>query len=470
MCGIVGIYGNPEAATLAYLGLYAQQHRGQEGAGIVTVDQGAIHRHMGEGLVSEVFHNPDLLDSLPGASAIGHTRYSTTGGIGSKNVGPLMFNVRDRAVSIAHNGNLINLSTIRHDLQEQGALFQTATDTELLIHLLAKSRHERLVDQLHEALLQVEGAYSLMILSEEGLIAARDPQGWRPFVIGKLDDTWVLASETCALDLIGAQELREVQPGEILLISESGLESVHQIPAVQPAHCIFEYIYFSRPDSRIFGANVDKMRRRLGRELAREAPAPTADIVISVPDSSNTAAIGYAQESGIRHEIGLIRNHYVGRSFIRPRQKLRDLTVKLKFNPVRGVLEDREIVLVDDSIVRGTTMKTLVKLIRDAGAKKVHVRISSPPIRNSCYFGLDFPTQSELIATQQTVEEVARFLGADSLAYLSLQGTLDAMDHDSDHFCTACFSGRYPLEVKEIPSKDMFELPLESVPVVVTAT
>ena len=236
------------------------------------------------------------------------------------------------------------------------------------------------------------------------------------------------------------------------------------------AHCIFEYIYFSRPDSRIFGANVDKMRRRLGRELAREAPAPTADIVISVPDSSNTAAIGYAQESGIRHEIGLIRNHYVGRSFIRPRQKLRDLTVKLKFNPVRGVLEDREIVLVDDSIVRGTTMKTLVNLIRDAGAKKVHVRISSPPIRNSCYFGLDFPTQSELIATQQTVEEVARFLGADSLAYLSLQGTLDAMDHDSDQFCTACFSGRYPLEVKEIPTKDMFELPLESVPVVVTAT
>lgn len=470
MCGIVGIYGNSEAANLAYLGLYAQQHRGQEGAGIVTVEDGAIHRHMGEGLVSEVFHNPQLLDQLPGSAAIGHTRYSTTGGIGSKNVGPLIFNVRDRAVSIAHNGNLVNLNSIRRDLQENGALFQTATDTELIIHLLAKSHKERLVDQLHEALLQVEGAYSLIILSEEGLIAARDPHGWRPFIIGRLNETWVLASETCALDLMGATELREVAPGEIVLFSADGMKTVHQIPAVQPAHCVFEYIYFSRPDSRIFGANVDKMRRKLGRELARESPAPTADIVISVPDSSNTAAIGYAQESGIRHEIGLIRNHYVGRSFIRPRQAMRDLTVKLKFNPVRGVLEGKEIVLVDDSIVRGTTMKNLVKLIRDAGVKKVHVRISSPPIRNSCYFGLDFPTADELIATQQTADEVARFLGVDSLAYLSLQGMLGAMDQDDDQFCTACFSGKYPIQLKERPTKEMFELPQGTTPALATET
>lgn len=457
MCGIIGIYGNPEAATLAYLGLYAQQHRGQEGAGIVSMDGTVVHRHMGEGLVSEVYHDPAALKRLAGASAIGHTRYSTTGGLDAKNVGPLLFNVRNEPVSIAHNGNLVNLTPLRSKLQAEGAIFQTTTDTELLVHLLARGPEEALADRLPRALEQVEGAYSLLILSPEGLLAARDPHGWRPLAIGKLKDTWVLASETCALDLIGAEELREVEPGEIVSITENGLRTVTHLPAAQQAYCIFEYIYFARPDSRIYGANVDKMRRRLGKALAREAPAPTADIVIAVPDSSNTAAIGYAQESGLRHDIGLIRNHYVGRSFIHPQQELRDLTVKLKFNPVRGVLEGKEVVVVDDSIVRGTTMRSLVKLLRQAGVQKVHVRISSPPIHHSCYFGLDFPTSEELIAGSRTSAAIATYLGVDSLAYLSMEGLLGSMDHDPSHFCTACFSGKYPVEIHDIPRKDMFE-------------
>jgi len=457
MCGIIGIYNNPEAATLAYLGLYAQQHRGQEGAGIVTMGAGKVSRHMGHGLVADVFSDPLNLVELPGDVAIGHTRYSTTGGLDEKNVGPLLFNVEDMPVTIAHNGNLVNLRDKRRTLQESGAIFQTTTDTEIIIHLMARAKGERLVDRVALALSQLEGAFSLLILTPEGLIAARDPHGWRPFVIGKFKETWVLASETCALELIGAEEIRDVEPGEVLLINRDGLSTVHQLKGRSPNHCIFEYIYFSRPDSRIFGANVDKMRRKLGKTLSEESQVPGADIVISVPDSSNTATLGYALHSGIRHEIGLIRNHYVGRSFIRPEQKLRDLTVKLKFSTVKGVLEGKEVVVVDDSIVRGTTMRTLVRLLRQAGAKKVHVRITSPPIRYPCHFGLDFPTQEELIAHKRTLGEIAEFLGVDSLEYLSLEGLLSSMDMPGDQFCTACFSGKYPVTVSGDNGKDIFE-------------
>jgi len=459
MCGIIGIYGNPEAATLAYLGLDAQQHRGQEGAGIVSYDGERVHRHMGQGLVADVYADPGILKELPGSMAIGHTRYSTTGGIDAKNIGPLLFNVEDTPVSIAHNGNLVNLKAMRRQLQKDGAIFQTATDTEIIVHLMARASGKRMADRLSVALEQVEGAYSLLILSPEGLIAARDTYGWRPFVLGRLGSTWVAASETCALDLIGAEVLHDVEPGEILLIDDHGPQTVHHLPERTPKHCIFEYIYFSRPDSRIYGANVDKLRRKLGKTLAEEAPAPTADIVISVPDSSNTATLGYATRSGVKHEIGLIRNHYVGRSFIRPEQDLRDLTVKLKFNTVKGVLADREVVIIDDSIVRGTTMRSLVRLLRQAGPKKVHVRISSPPIRHHCQFGLDFPTEEELIASQRTKQQIKAYLGVDSLSYLSLEGMLASMDLPPDHFCTACFSGEYPITLLEESGKDVFEQP-----------
>ncbi len=461
MCGIIGIYGNPEAATLASLGLYAQQHRGQEGAGIVTIEGQRSHRHMGQGLVSNVFSDRDVLDSLPGDRAIGHTRYSTTGGMDAKNVGPLLFNVQNQPVSIAHNGNLVNLKATRLRLQQEGAIFQTSTDTEIIVHLMARSSAKRLVDRTADALLQVEGAYSLLILTPEGLIAARDPHGWRPFVIGRLGETWVFASETCALDLIGAKTLRDVKPGEVLQIDDDGLETAHQLPPQPLRHCIFEYIYFARPDSRIYEGNVDKMRRKLGKTLAEEAPAAGAQIAISVPDSSNTAALGYADGSGIRHEIGLIRNHYVGRSFIRPEQRLRDLTVKLKFNTVKGVLEDREVVIVDDSIVRGTTMRRLVRLLRQADVKKVHVRITSPPIRYPCHFGLDFPTEGELIAGRNSVVQIREYLQADTLEYLSLDGLLSSMDQPDDQFCTACFSGDYPIVPEAGSSKQIFENSIE---------
>jgi len=459
MCGIIGIYGNPEAATLAYLGLYAQQHRGQEGAGVVSYDGEQVHRHMGQGLVADVFADPAVLKGLPGAMAIGHTRYSTTGGLDAKNVGPLLFNVEDEPISIAHNGNLVNMKALRSQLQREGAIFQTTTDTEIIVHLMARASGERMVDRLVPALQQAEGAYSLLILAPEGLITARDPYGWRPLVLGRLGSTWVVASETCALDLIGAEVIRDVEPGEILLIDTDGPQTIHRLPEHIPKHCIFEYIYFSRPDSRIYGVNVDKLRRKLGKTLAEEAPTPTADIVISVPDSSNTATLGYASRSGIKHEIGLIRNHYVGRIFIRPEQELRDLTVKLKFNPVKGVLADREVVIVDDSIVRGTTMRNLVRLLRQAGIAKVHVRISSPPIRHPCRFGLDFPTEEELIANKRTCEQIEAYLGVDSLSYLSMDGMLSSMDLPRDHFCTACFSGEYPITLLEESGKDVFEQP-----------
>ena len=458
MCGIIGIQNNSEAATLAYMGLYAQQHRGQEGAGVVSSDGTTLHRHMGKGLVSDVFSNAEVFNSLVGDYAIGHVRYSTTGDSDSKNVGPLTFNMGDYSLSIAHNGNLVNVDKIRKKLQDNGALFQTSTDTEIIIHLLAREKGNTLAEKLEKALLKIEGAYSLILLSPNEIIVARDPQGIRPFCMGKLNETIIFASETCALDLLGATYVREVKPGEMIVANDDGFYSRNFIEPQEPKHCIFEYIYFSRPDSRIFGKNVDKMRRAFGRRLSRENAEETGDIVISVPDSSNTCALGYSDASGVKHEIGLIRNHYIGRTFIFPSQRLRDLSVRLKFNTVKGVLKDKEVVIIDDSIVRGTTLMKLAKLIRESGAKKVHVRISSPPVKYPCFFGMDFPTVEELAAGNREVEEVMEMIDVDSLSYLSLDGTIESTSQKKTNFCTACFSGNYPIQVKGENDKAVSEV------------
>ena len=459
MCGIIGIHNNKEAATLAYMGLYAQQHRGQEGAGVVSSDGKELHRHMGQGLVSDVFSNPDVFDSLVGDSAIGHVRYSTTGNSDPKNVGPLTFNMGDYSLSIAHNGNLVNIDGIRKQLQDDGALFQTSTDTEIIIHLLAREKGNTLAEKLGKVLNKIEGAYSLILLSPNEIIAARDPHGIRPFCMGKLKDTLVFASETCALDLLGAEYVREVKPGEIIVANDDGFYSQSFTEPQEPKHCIFEYIYFSRPDSQIFGKSVDKMRRAFGRKLSREYPDETGDIVISVPDSSNTCALGYSQESGVKHEIGLIRNHYVGRTFIFPSQRLRDVSVRLKFNTVKGVLKDKEVIIIDDSIVRGTTLLKLVKLIRESGAKRVHVRISSPPVKHPCFYGMDFPTVEELAAGNRSEKEIKKMIDVDSLGYLSLEGTLESTAQKKTNFCTACFSGDYPIQNKDKNDKAVSKTP-----------
>ena len=458
MCGIIGIHNNKEAATLAYMGLYAQQHRGQEGAGVVSSDGKELHRHMGQGLVSDVFSNPEVFDSLVGDSAIGHVRYSTTGNSDAENVGPLTFNMGDYSLSIAHNGNLVNIDGIRKQLQDDGALFQTSTDTEIIIHLLAREKGNTLAEKLGKVLNKIEGAYSLILLSPNEIIAARDPHGIRPYCMGKLKDTLVFASETCALDLLGAEYVREVKPGEIIVANDDGFYSQPFTEPQEPKHCIFEYIYFSRPDSQIFGKNVDKMRRAFGRKLSKENQEVKGDIVISVPDSSNTCALGYSQESGVKHEIGLIRNHYVGRTFIFPSQRLRDISVRLKFNTVKGVLKDKEVIIIDDSIVRGTTLLKLVKLIRESGAKKVHVRISSPPVKYPCFYGMDFPTVEELAAGNRGVEEIREMIGVDSLKYLSLDGTLDSTSQKKTKFCTACFSGEYPIQMKGKNDKEVSQV------------
>jgi len=457
MCGIIGVYNNPEAATLAYMGLYAQQHRGQEGAGVISSDGNKLHCHMGKGLVSDVFSDSSIFKTLPGHSSIGHVRYSTTGDSETRNIGPLTFNVGDEPVSIAHNGNLVNLEQTRKDLQENGALFQTSTDTEIIIHLLAREKGNSIDERLEGALKAVQGAFSLLMITPNEMIAARDPHGIRPFCIGKLENTYILASETCALDLLGAQYVRDVKPGELIIINDDGMYSRQFAPPTKSKHCIFEYIYFSRPDSQIFGNNVDKIRRKFGKILSIEQPAETADMVIAVPDSSNTSALGFSQSSGIKHEIGLIRNHYVGRTFIFPTQFLRDLSVRLKFNTVKGVIENREVVVIDDSIVRGTTLKKLVKLLRSSGAKKVHVRISSPPVKHPCFYGMDFPTTEELVAGQHEIDEITDIIDADSLGYLSLDGTLESTHLEKDNFCTACFSGDYPIALKGDNGKAVFK-------------
>jgi amidophosphoribosyltransferase len=456
-CGVFGIIGHSRAAELTYLGLYSLQHRGQESVGIVTSDDGTIHLHKGMGLVSEVLSGPDVFAKLRGSIAIGHTRYSTTGASSLINIQPFLITNRSRYLAIAHNGNLTNSLELRNKLDAKGSIFQTTSDTEIILHLAARSKKKTRIEQICSALKAVKGAYSLLFLTEDSIVAARDPYGFRPLALGKYQRAWVVASESCAFDLIGARYIREIEPGEVLEITRKGLKSYYPVKKTKPACCIFEYIYFSRPDSIVFGENVDKVRRRLGRLLAREHPVE-ADIVIAIPDSANTAALGYSEESGIRFEIGLIRNHYVGRTFIDPEQNIRDLDVKVKFNPVRGVLKGRRVIVVDDSIVRGTTSKKLVKLIRDAGAKEIHFRVSSPPIVSPCFFGIDMPTRRELIASHMSVAEIERYLEVDSLRYLSLEGMLSMPSLPNTSFCSSCFSGKYPIKIPPINGKDRLEI------------
>jgi amidophosphoribosyltransferase len=476
MCGIFGIYGHPEASELTLLGLYALQHRGDEGAGIAAGDGEELRYYKGLGLVSEVFSDESTLHGLKGYLAIGHNRYSTTGASIPVNTQPLVANCRGGPVAIAHNGNLVNVQSLKQQLNNAGALFQTTMDSEIIVHLIARSQQEPLYDRLIDALIQVKGSYALVIASKDSLIAARDPLGFKPLCLGELKGAWVIASESRAFDVIGATYVRDIDPGEILNIDADGLTSLHLLghvtdegelllneePTLHPSHspqtafCIFEYIYFSMPDSRIFGDYVDKTRRRLGRQLAIEQPVE-ADIVISVPDSSNTAALGYSQTSGIRFEIGLIRNHYIGRTFISPDQKDRDLKARVKYNTVGGVLKGKRIVVVEDSIVRGTTMRQLVHMLREAGAKEVHVRVSSPPIRHPCFYGIDFQTRKELVAASRTIEQIKEEIGVDSLGYLSLEGMLQSVPNSTHAYCTACFSGHYPVPVEDGTGKDVLE-------------
>jgi len=442
-CGLFGIWGSPQAASLTYLGLYSLQHRGQESAGIVSLDGEKFFEERGMGLVSEVF-SPQALRGLKGRVAIGHNRYSTSGESSLRNAQPLLTSLRGRGFSIAHNGNLVNSQELRRELEANGSLFRSSLDSEVIVHLVARSKSKDTLAMVVEALRVVRGGYSLLILTTDGLIAVKDPWGVRPLSMGRLQGATAFASESCAFDLMGAQYQRELAPGELIRVGEGGVQEVHPFSAQRGAACIFEFIYFARPDSRVFGVAADRVRREMGRQLARERPVQ-ADIVISVPDSSNTAALGYAQESGIKLEIGLIRNHYVGRTFIRPDQASRDLDVRIKYNPVAGVLKGKKVVVVDDSIVRGTTSRKLVRMLRRAGAKEVHLRVSSPPIRYPCFYGIDTPTKEELIASKWDVERIREHLGADSLGYLSIEGMLSCPSLPPIGFCTACFNGDYPI-------------------------
>jgi amidophosphoribosyltransferase len=464
MCGIIGVSGVPDAARVAYLGLYSLQHRGQESAGLVAVDgEGVARSHRGMGLVADIFTEP-VLAGLPGDVAIGHTRYSTSGSSVLANAQPILARYREGPLALGHNGNLTNAAQLRADLVDKGSIFQTSSDSEVLVHLIARSESREIEDQLLDALERVEGAYSLVVTIGRTLYAIVDSRGFRPLWLGKLGNGHVVASETCAFDLIGATPVRELEPGEFLRISGSEVDRLPPL-AVNPARrCIFELVYFSRPDSTIFGRSVDRVRRALGRELAREHPAPGADCVFSVPDSSNAMALGFAEESGIKLEHGLIRNHYVGRTFINPTQAGRNAKVKIKFNPVRDVLAGKRVVVVDDSLVRGTTSKGLVQMIRGAGAAEVHFRVASPPITGPCYYGIDTPTKSELIASSHTIEEIRCHLGVDTLGYLSLDGMLRAAGGDSSGFCHACFSGQYPTAIPEQAAPDRQATPL--VPVI----
>ncbi|MBD3420668.1 MAG: amidophosphoribosyltransferase [Chitinivibrionales bacterium] len=449
-CGVFGAYNSNDAARMAYLGLYALQHRGQESAGIVASDGAKLRMHKGMGLVRQVFDNEDIFTRLSGRASIGHNRYSTTGSSTANNSQPLLINFKAGQLASAHNGNLINAEDLRKEMEEDGSIFVSSTDTDVIMHLIARSKHGTIEAMIMDALARVRGAYSMLFLTENALFGARDPRGVRPLLLGKLNDSYYLSSESCAFDLIGASTVREIEAGELVRINGDGIHS-YKIPVYDDithhAHCIFEFIYFSRPDSFVFGSNVDKVRRKLGRQLAREHPAPGADIVVGVPDSATTAAIGFSEESGIKYEIGLIRNHYVGRTFINPAQSGRDFGVRIKFNPVKGVLKDKSIVLVDDSVVRGTTMKKIVRLLRTAEPKEIHLRISSPPITSPCFYGIDMPTKQELIASGQKVDEICAYLEVESLGYLSTEGMLNVAPQPRDHFCRACFSGEYPMPV-----------------------
>jgi len=445
-CGLFGIAGHPEAANLTYLGLYALQHRGQESAGIVAGDAESLRVEKGMGLVSDIFDDERLL-ALPGRFAIGHVRYSTAGDTVPGNAQPILIDCHRGPIALGHNGNLVNATLLRRELEAAGSIFQSSSDTEVILHLYVRSHRESLAGAVAASLSKVRGAYSLLFLAPRVLVAARDPWGFRPLVIGRLDGASIVCSETCALDLIDAEYVRDVEPGEMVVIDEDGLRSYRPLPPEEPRQCVFEQVYFARPDSQVFGRNVLESRLQLGRRLARESPTD-ADVVVPVPDSGMGAALGYAQESGLPFEWGLIRNHYVGRTFIEPKQSIRSFGVRLKLNPVRRVLDGRRVVLIDDSIVRGTTSRKIVGMVRSAGAREVHVRISSPPTTGSCHYGIDTPRKSELIAAAQSVPEIAEHLGADSLAYLSPEGLVQAVgDPEGARHCTACFTERYPVAV-----------------------
>jgi amidophosphoribosyltransferase len=447
-CGVFGIFGQPEAAKLTYLGLYALQHRGQESAGVASSDGIEIHCHKDMGLVQDIF-TPEVLERLPGASAIGHTRYSTAGDTNLNNAQPVVIECNKGKVALGHNGNLTNALELRRKLEHRGSIFQTTSDTEVIVHLIARSNARTLTGAMADALSQVEGAYSLVILTVDELYAVRDPRGFRPLCLGRLDGAWVLASETCAFDLIDAEYVREIEPGEMVRISRGGVESIRFAPAKQSRFCIFEHVYFSRPDSIVFGRPVNESRERLGRLLAQQHPV-AADLVVPVPDSGVPAAVGYANESRIPFRMALIRNHYIGRTFIEPSQAIRDFGVKLKLNPVRRMLEGQRVVLVDDSLVRGTTSRKIVRMVREAGATEVHVRISCPPTISPCYYGVDTPTREELIASNHSVDEIRSYLEADSLGYVSLENLRNAVGDFKDEFCTACYTGVYPTELVQL--------------------
>jgi amidophosphoribosyltransferase len=442
-CGVFGIFGNPEAANLTYLGLYALQHRGQESAGIVSADGEKMHASRAMGHVADAF-DETALSSLPGHLAIGHTRYSTAGESRLENAQPFLIECAHGQIAVGHNGNLVNARELRDELVQSGSIFATSSDTEVVLHLYARSKAASVEDALIESIAQLQGAYSLVLLTKNRLIAARDPHGFRPLALGRLGDSWIVCSETCAMDLIGATYVRDVEPGEVLIISDGGLRSMKPFPPLPLAHCVFEHVYFARPDSYVFGRSVNEVRTEFGRILAREAPAE-ADVVVPIPDSGVCAAIGFAEEAHLPLQMGLIRNHYVGRTFIQPQQSIRHFGVKVKLNPVRSILEGKRVVLVDDSIVRGTTSRKIVKMIKAAGAREVHLRISCPPTVSPCFYGVDTPSRAELIGATHTIDEICKYVEADSLAYLSLDGLRSAVGTEQKSYCTSCYTGVYPV-------------------------
>jgi amidophosphoribosyltransferase len=442
-CGVFGIYGHPEAANLTYLGLYALQHRGQESAGIAASDGAEVRTSKSMGYVADAF-SEKTLEKLPGHIAMGHVRYSTAGDSKLDNAQPILIDCAHGQIAIAHNGNLVNATELKDELVRRGAIFQTTTDTEVILHLYARSRAMSIDDAIIDAISSVQGAFSLVLMTKDRLIAVRDPHGFRPLALGRLGDAVIVCSETCALDLIGASYVRDVEPGEVLIINSSGVKTYRPLPPAPSAHCIFEHVYFSRPDSYVFGESVNEIRTNLGRLLAREQPA-NADVIVPVPDSGVCAAIGFAEEAGIPMRVGLIRNHYVGRTFIEPQQAIRHFGVRVKLNPVRSILDGQRVVLVDDSLVRGTTSRKIVKMVKAAGAKEVHMRISCPPTISPCFYGVDTPRRSELIAATHTLEEIQKYIGADSVGYLSLEGLLSAVGVRRSSYCTSCYTGQYPV-------------------------
>jgi amidophosphoribosyltransferase len=444
-CGVFGIFGHPEAANMTYLGLYALQHRGQESAGIAASDGEQVRISRAMGYVADVFDS-DVLSQLKGPLSIGHVRYSTAGESKLSNAQPILIDCAHGQIAICHNGNIVNARELRDELVRQGSIFQSSSDTEVILHLYARSKARNIVDAIVESVAQIQGAFSLAMLTRDHLIAVRDPHGFRPLALGRLGDAYVVCSETCAMDLIGATYVRDVEPGEVLIVSAEGLRSVKPFPPAPLAHCIFEHVYFARPDSYVFGQSVNEVRTELGRILAREQPV-AADVVVPVPDSGVCAAMGFADESGVPLRMGLIRNHYVGRTFIQPQQSIRHFGVKVKLNPVRSILDGKRVILVDDSIVRGTTSRKIVRMVRAAGAREVHVRISCPPTISPCFYGVDTPRKAELIAATHTLEEIRNFLEADSVGYMSLEGLLTAVGSQRRSYCSSCYTGIYPVEI-----------------------